>query len=74
MYFGLTPISSKIAERDYDRFKEDIEILGTSVWDSNVYNTLKENDYLGFIEKKNQSKIVFYKIQKIFEIYKRFLK
>ena len=67
MYFGLTPISSKMAESDYDKFKEEVEILVTSVWDSNSYNTLNENDYLGFVEKKNQGKIVFYKIEKIID-------
>jgi len=65
MYFGLTPVSSKSAEEDYEKFKKEIEIYGVGLWDNNVYNTLKENDYLGFIEKKNGSHVIFYKIQKI---------
>ena len=34
MYFGLTPVSSKSAEEDYEKFKKEIEIYGVGLWDN----------------------------------------
>jgi hypothetical protein len=56
----------KTPVKDYKKFKENILSSNEGIWDSDKYNIINENDYIGFIiGLKSNEKIEIYKVIKI---------